>query len=363
MKKIGAWRFALVYAGCFLGAGYLSGQELWQFFGVFGRGGLWGLALCAVLQICFCRVLISLTRRGNIRRIDHVAVRRERRRLRALVGGAQMVLLIGVMVIMSAGVGALTAQMLGGGKAAASLLLCAAVALVSLRGVRGLVTVFSCAVPALIAAAIGMAAWTALRRQVDWGRALASAPSVAENPLLTHWTVAAVLFVSYNLFGSVAVLLPIAQEVASARSARRGAVIASCMLLPVAVAILYSMLAVPEVTEQELPMLALAQHLHPAAGAGFAVLLVIAMFGTSLSCMVAVQEYLCQQFSACKRHPLRFAAALSALIFLAGLFGFGSLIGWIYPLFGYLGIAFLLAMTAHERFVRRAERQKNKEKL
>ena len=35
-QKIGTLRLALTFAGCFLGAGYVSGQELWQYFGAFG---------------------------------------------------------------------------------------------------------------------------------------------------------------------------------------------------------------------------------------------------------------------------------------------------------------------------------------
>ena len=34
MKRISLLRLGVVFAGCFLGAGYVSGQELWQFFGV-----------------------------------------------------------------------------------------------------------------------------------------------------------------------------------------------------------------------------------------------------------------------------------------------------------------------------------------
>ena len=44
-RKIGALRLGLTFAGCFLGAGYVSGQELWQYFGAFGTHGLLGLAL------------------------------------------------------------------------------------------------------------------------------------------------------------------------------------------------------------------------------------------------------------------------------------------------------------------------------
>ena len=41
-KKLGIMQMALTFAGNFLGAGYVSGRELWQYFGVFGKKGLGG---------------------------------------------------------------------------------------------------------------------------------------------------------------------------------------------------------------------------------------------------------------------------------------------------------------------------------
>ena len=44
MKEIKTWSLAFTYVGCFLGAGFISGQELWQFFGSFGNWGYVGFA-------------------------------------------------------------------------------------------------------------------------------------------------------------------------------------------------------------------------------------------------------------------------------------------------------------------------------
>lgn len=49
MKKIGSFNLGLAFAGCFLGAGYVSGQELWQFFGSFGAKGVAGLLVAVAL--------------------------------------------------------------------------------------------------------------------------------------------------------------------------------------------------------------------------------------------------------------------------------------------------------------------------
>lgn len=49
MKQIKTFSLAFTYVGCFLGAGFISGQELWQFFGAFGNWGYVGFVLAALL--------------------------------------------------------------------------------------------------------------------------------------------------------------------------------------------------------------------------------------------------------------------------------------------------------------------------
>lgn len=66
-RKIGALRLGLTFAGCFLGAGYVSGQELWQYFGAFGAHGLLGLVLAIALLGGTGVVLLRLSARTGHR--------------------------------------------------------------------------------------------------------------------------------------------------------------------------------------------------------------------------------------------------------------------------------------------------------
>ena len=65
MKEIKTWSLAFTYVGCFLGAGFISGQELWQFFGSFGGGGLLGvLAALALLAVFGLALMYIISRTG-----------------------------------------------------------------------------------------------------------------------------------------------------------------------------------------------------------------------------------------------------------------------------------------------------------
>ena len=49
MNEMKTLPLAFTYVGVFLGAGFVSGPELWQFFGAFGNWGYVGFLLAAVL--------------------------------------------------------------------------------------------------------------------------------------------------------------------------------------------------------------------------------------------------------------------------------------------------------------------------
>ena len=51
--NVGTIALGLTYAGSFFGAGYVSGNELYEFFGSFGLSGYVGLALAIGLFIFF----------------------------------------------------------------------------------------------------------------------------------------------------------------------------------------------------------------------------------------------------------------------------------------------------------------------
>jgi len=85
-RKIGTLRLGLTFAGCFLGAGYVSGQELWQYFGAFGTHGLLGLVLAIALLGGTGVLLLRLSARTGIEAMDALIVRADIPWLRTLVG-------------------------------------------------------------------------------------------------------------------------------------------------------------------------------------------------------------------------------------------------------------------------------------
>lgn len=343
MKKLSVSRLALTYAGCFLGAGYVSGQELWQFFGAFGFWGLVGLLLALGGMLAFSCLLIRLAQKTGIVEMDRIVVPWEIAWLRRVSAILQVVFLFGVAVIMAAGAGALLHQLFAIPLWVGCGIFALAVIAVAVKGLAGMVASFSLTVPILIGATILFAVAAAVK---GGGFAL-PAVSAGENPLLGSWFMSAVSFAGYNLFGSIGILAPLGEYTEKRSGTGKGLALGTVFLLVIALSVLSAMVLMPHTAGEELPMLSAALELFPLGGYLYGALLLFAMFGTALSVLVAVLTYLELHFPKVKDCRGVLIGGMGALLFICSLVGFGDLIGVIYPLFGYAGSVFLVMVVIH----------------
>ena len=64
-KKLSFFGVAIMYVGTIMGAGFASGREIWQFFGVFGERAYIGIALIAILFVIFGLMTAYIARKLN----------------------------------------------------------------------------------------------------------------------------------------------------------------------------------------------------------------------------------------------------------------------------------------------------------
>lgn len=147
MKQIKTFSLAFTYVGCFLGAGFISGQELWQFFGAFGNWGYVGFVLAALLFTVIGILFVRLTQMTKCAEMDKLLVPWDVKWLRAATGVIGALFLFFVVVSMSAGVGAMLTQLFRVPTWLGSAVFMLAVFLVALLGVSGMVNAFSAMIP------------------------------------------------------------------------------------------------------------------------------------------------------------------------------------------------------------------------
>ncbi|MDD2421778.1 MAG: hypothetical protein PHU78_06530, partial [Heliobacteriaceae bacterium] len=278
------WRLqvACVFIGAVIGAGFASGQEIWQFFGRYGdtraviaAGVLFSLAGPAVLFVC-CR-----------RSLDHyqdLLTDLFGRWWGRLMDGVITLSLGAGLIVMLAGSGALVWQQWGW-PVWSGVCLTGGLLLVALwQGFNGLVWVNTVLVPVKALTCLGVA--TAVLhlgpvevagagKAADW--ATGSFTLLPASPLL-----AAFLYVSFNLALALVVLVALAAKV-KVKGGFTGAA-AGGLVLGAAIYLLCKAMAryAPGLIAYPVPMLHLAGILHPGIGQLYAALLWLAMFTTAL---------------------------------------------------------------------------------
>lgn len=347
MKKINSIKLMFTFAGCFLGAGYVSGQELWQFFGSFGKVGLIGMAVAAVLLSAFGIILTRYVQLTGISDMDKVVIKKDNKILRGIFVALEVFFLFGVFVIMTAGVGAMLEQVFGLNPMIGSAIFTVCVALTAICGMSGMVTAFSVTVPLLVIMSAVIFAVSGFKNGFS---SIVFPASTSENPLLQNWFISAIVFVSYNLFASIGILTPIGKAVEKKSTLYTGIIGGGVLLLLIALGIMLTIALNPDSVSAQLPMLSAAQNINSVFTFIFAFLLFGGMFGTSVSSVFAIDEFVKTRFKANKKASIFLIVIISFLSFVGSIFGFDKLIGIVYPVCGYLGVAALVLIVVN--FVR-----------
>ncbi len=345
MKTITAKQLAMAYTGVFLGAGFVSGQELWQFFACFGPIGLVGFLGTAALFFYVNYATLQLVRITGVEDMGVHLTRGDHPRLRALVSGMQCLLLFGVTIIMIAGAASLLNQLFGLPAWLSGLLFTILVSLIALLGMQGLVAVFSTLVPATTAVAVILGVLTLVRGGFSFAPAHGSV-----SPLMPNWIVGLVTYAAYNLFGTITVLVPAAKLLEDGeKTIRKGLGLGSGLLILLA----WSMIAVltmrPAAGLAELPMAVLAGETHPLLELGYGLLMGLGMFSACLAAITAAVNQIALRWRKAAVHHRPFTTILLFLAFGLSLLGFGNLIGVVYPIFGYASVPFLVCLVLNWR--------------
>ena len=335
----------LAFAGCFLGAGYVSGQELWQFFGEFGVKGYIGLLLACVLLAAFGVIMMRLLQKSGIEKAEEIMVPWDVPFLRMAAGLILNIFLLCVVVIMTAGVGATVEQLLAVPAQITSAVFVFLMGVVALLGISGMMKVFSALVPIIVIATM----FFAVMRLVEFGTdgILTLPEQVHSNPLMPNWFVAALTYVAYNLLGAIGIMAPLGKYLKGRKTAIFGIALGGLLLAVVAGSVLTSLSGYLDATAAQMPMVALASRLNPALGVVYGMLLLFGMFSNALASLVAFMEYMNSNIRVLNTHRKSTMAVLMVLVWAASLAGFGNLVGTVFPVFGYIGIGIIVCICIH----------------
>lgn len=327
MKKIGISKTAFTMAGCFLGAGFVSGQELWQFFGSFGKIGLIGVLISNALLGLFTYFTVRVAFLSGVSDIDKTISPVNNTAVLTVAEAVELAFMYCIYIVMTAGAGTLIEQMTGSFilRIVFSAAFVGAVTVASIKGIGGAVKIFSFAVPVLVAVSVAVSVCIMIKHGFTLP---VSKHGSSDNPLLGNWLFSGLTYVSYNYFCAVGTIAGIGKISQSKTRSALGAVLGTVLLLAVAFSVILAIFSFPSSAEDEIPLYTLASEFGTPVKIIVAITLLIAMFGASLSVYAPIPfetEHKLKGYV--KPVPIAVTGSILCLIF--SLLGFGELIGII----------------------------------
>lgn len=299
-------RVSLTYVGAIVGAGFASGQEIYQFFTRYGPWGMFGIALAGLLffGIGWRAMEVGRRRGGGAGKISPLAE-----------GVTLGFLVLGLGVVITGG-GAAIHQLVGLPRWVGAICSLGLMMVVVFRGVQTVMWVNTLVVPYLmlsiiLVATIYVPRGTFPTREIPWS---------------THWwALSASLYVSYNIFTAILVLFTLGGSLPSRCETGLAALLGATVLT--GLALLEHRVLLDLRMVRDLPLLDTAVRIHPLLGALFGVGLWLALLTTGIAEIFAVVE----------RVGRSRALGLVGVLPLSFV-GFQGMVATLYPLMGGLAV-------------------------
>lgn len=336
-KWFNAVQIGAVYVGTVVGAGFATGKEIVEFFTRFGSAGILGIIAAGILFSWLGVKMLLISSRIGAHSYIEFNEYIFGKAVGTIVNVLMMLVLLGVTSVMLSGAGAVFREQLGmSGQFGILLTIFLAVA-VMLIGIKGLFGVNMFVVPMMLIFTAVMAGnvifdqefWYNLSKLAGEGGGLG-------------WAVSPFTYSAFNLAMAQAVLVPLAREVRDEETLKLGGAIGGAALGFILLMSHIALSVLPDVTAYEIPM---AQVMRSYMNSIYWIFIII-IYGEIFTSVIGNMFGLYSQMSKSFLHIPRiwFLAAIIMPTYLISLLGYGSLISFLYPLFGYVSLGLLILL-------------------
>ena len=342
---------ALMFVGAIMGAGFASGREIWQFFGVFGKQGRIGILLIAVLFVVLGMMTAYLARILGTNDMGRIIAPGGNPKIENLVSWFMAIMLFTVLINMTAAGGALLHQNFGISRLVGGVLIGVLVIVTVLGEFERISKVFRYIMPVLFAAVILI---SVLAVTANLGASAQREP-VKPSPIAGNWVLAACLYISYNILAMIPIVATSSVNAKSEKSAMLGSGLGGILLGVLAFTIVLALQKDMQFAQaMDMPMLAYAGRISKGAGIIYSVLLFAAIYASATSNFYGFTTKLRENPQKQRR-----VIAAACLAFLLGLVGFKNVVAYMFPIEGYLGFAIIAMLLVNFVQVYRREKRRN----
>ncbi|AIL96786.1 YkvI family membrane protein [Corynebacterium ureicelerivorans] len=337
------FKVALALVGLTVGAGFASGQEVIQYFLSFGYWGIVGAAIAGITIAVFSGWVYQLG--SYYLADDHSAVFKSVSRpwIAKYMDITTMFTLFCIGFVMVAGAGANLEQQFGLPTWVGSAIMVVLLLLSGLLDVDKLTSVISFITPLLIICLLAAFVITLTDMPDNVGRINEIAQT---NPhasgTFDNWLITALNYATLVMIMDTSMMLVFAGSHMNPAQAGKGGLLGGIMfavLLLILTFVLF--MNMEHVMGSDLPLLKVFDNMHPTVGVFVSIVIYLMIYNTAVGLFYALSRRLSHD----KPGKFRPYYAVVVLIgFALSFIGFADLVGWVYPVLGYLGLVLAIVM-------------------
>jgi len=331
-----AFQIAAVYVGTVVGAGFATGKEIVEFFSRFGFFGLISIIMSGYLFIALGSKLMRMAAHINAKSYQEFNEYLFGKWPSRVINIFMLFMLLGVSAVMLSGAGAVFEEQLGLPKTAGVFLTIFLSFLVMLVGTKGLFAVNTFVVPLMITFSLILMLFSVqMPHFVDQ---LLFIPHADDG-----WksVIAPFSYVALNLGLSQAVLVPIATEVKDDWTIKWGGILGGSALTIILIASHFSLIMLPNLEIYNIPMAIVMKNLAPFLFWIF----VLVIYGEIFTSVIGNVFGLDRQLKQYSSIPTMLSVTLIFVVsYLISLVNYGTLLSYLYPLFGYICMIFFILL-------------------
>ncbi len=354
MKKLSFIEITSLYIGVIMGAGFASGRECWQFFGVFGSKGYYGAVFSTVCFVLLACMLTYIARSKQTSDLGKLISPFDNSTIDGVIGWTLGIIYYSMIIAMTAAGGSLLNQQFGINKAAGGAVIALLCIITVLGDFERVSKVFRVLVPVLFIIGV-LTILLTIRADFPQSGAVTGYRPGRMSP---NWPVSAFVFMAYNTLGMITMAGSCAVNARNTRNAYTGAILGTLCLGGLTILLLRALLTDMAFSSGlDLPMLGFSSRLSPVLNIIYAIVLYGAVYSTGASTYYGFSTKLAGFKS---RKYIIILGAVAG--FLLGLSGFKTLVEFLYPAQGYIGMLFIALIIAN--FIREAgKNSKSKQNL
>lgn len=336
IKKLTFFNIAALYVGTIMGAGFASGREGWQFFGVFGLKGYAGIAIATVLFAVLGMMICYIASSKGTDDVGTIIMGEKHPVIGKIFATSISLMLYPVIVSMSAAGGSFLNQQFGIHRSIGAAIIIFLVIITIIGDFERVSKVFKKIVPVLFVIDVALCAIVSFSNMEQSG----ATSGFQASDMAPTWLLASFIFVSYNIIAMIPMLGTSAINAKSRKHAVIGAGLGGTLLGILTLVLVTALRKDMAFTDSmDLPMLAYSARLSKIANILFGGVLFAAIYSAATSVFYGFTVIIPD---GPKKKPIIIAATLVG--FLGSLTGFKVIVSFLYPFEGYIGLVLITCM-------------------